>query len=176
MDNQQIILYFQSLKRLMSTLGLNHETQCRKWLEMYDGLSNNTPAFWNPRKDLPILLALIHPCFYYDHTGRYIGDELVIKHSKRNFGGKSSIRGCRINLLIPGAVCPYYHKGLKLTQDHMWPHSLGGATREDNRLAICETCNKQKSSSPLLFPGARVPVWLQNRAAKLFQLKSRNLI
>mgnify|MGYP006183417897 CR=1 FL=1 len=176
MDNQQIITYFQILKRLRSSLGLNHEMQCNKWLEMYSRLSSDTPAFWNAEKDLPILLALINPCFYYDKTGRNIGEDLVIKHSKRRFQSKSSIYGCRINFLIPSAVCPYYHKGVKLTHDHMWPHSLGGATREDNRLPICDVCNKQKSNSPLLFPGTRVPVWLQNRAAKLFQLKSRNFI
>ena len=176
MDNDQIKTFFHILRRLRFSLGLNPHAQCRIWLELYDSLSSDTPSHWLARPDLPKLLALVHPDFYKNSLGNDISESLVIKHSKRNYSKRRFDSHCKIDVLIPEAVCPYWHQGLRLRNDHIWPHSLGGATAVDNRLSICQTCNEQKSNSPLLFPGKVIPIWLKNRVSKLHQLKTQNFM
>ena len=171
MNNNQIIAYFKHLRKLRNYLGVDFNVQCNEWLNLYLLLGDN-PSFWGD-EDLPILLALVHPDFHYDRRGVNIGEHFEHPHSRRSFPkSKRIVSHCGISDLIEDALCPYW-RGEKLASDHLWPHSLGGATSTDNRLALCGTCNQQKSSSPLLYPGHWVPGWLRNRVQIMKRYKER---
>jgi len=171
MNNDQIIRYFKYLKKLRYYRAVNPSIQCDEWLNLYSNLKPDN-TLWDD-EDLPILLALVHPDFYYDRRGVNFGEDFEYRHSIRSYPKSKRIVGnCGISNLIKGATCPYWH-GEKLASDHLWPHSLGGATSEDNRYSLCSTCNEQKSSSPLLFPGDWVPGWLRNRIGCMKNWKER---
>lgn len=171
MNNIQIREYFASLKLLRLYLGVNPARRCDEWLALYSKIQT-TPSSWGPA-ELPILLALVHPDFYHDRRGENIGEQFLYPHSKRSFpDNKRWVQQCGISDLIDGAICPYW-RGEKLRSDHLWPHSLGGATSSENRLSLCEKCNLQKSNSPLLYPGSWVPGWLRNRVELMKEVKER---
>ena len=170
MEDEQVISYFESLKFLFDISG-NHETRCNGWVKVLRNLGDEKN--WNI-DDLPTLLALVHPDFYHDSRGLEIGSKLEPSHNKRVFTDRRiRPQSCGIEILIPGSKCPYWSGHVLLEADHLWPHSLGGATLEENRLSLCKQCNEHKSASPMLFPGNSVPNWLKNRVKQLYVLKSR---
>jgi hypothetical protein len=170
MEDEQVISYFDSLKILFDISG-DHKTQCEGWIKVLRNLGDKKN--WNI-DELPTLLALVHPYFYYDSRGVEIGSKLVPPHNKRSFTDrKIRSQSCGIEILILGCKCPYWSGHVLLEPDHLWPHSLGGATLEENRLSLCKQCNQHKSASPMLFPGNSVPNWLKDRVQQLYAFKSR---
>ena len=171
MNREQIILYFESVSELFSSLGRSADVQCDSWENLFDRLGRD-PSLWDDG-DLPILLALVHPHCYRDRREVDIGQHLSPPHSKRSFPrDRFRAEACGIEILIPGCSCPFW-RGEVLFSDHLWPHSLGGATTDENLLHLCEECNRHKSSSPMLFPGKSVPEWLKSRVLQIHKLKSR---
>ena len=168
MELPQILKYFETVKLLRSFSVDTHEIRCIKWLELYENLDPKNSHLWS-EKELPILLALIHPDHYYDKFGQDISTYL--HDISRTFRSSYQPVACEIDKLIADAHCPYYHSGSKLRKDHIWPWSLGGASSTDNLLFLCKDCNEQKSNSPLLFPGLSVPSWLKTRIITLSTLK-----
>jgi len=147
---EQIVLYFDSLRNQFSFLGRDYDLRCDEWLNLFEQLDGD-PGNWG-ESELPILLSLVHQQFYHDRRGQDIRESLNPPHSKRIFSRRGlTPEICGIGVLVPGATCPYW-RGEILQSDHLWPHSLGGATTEENRLSLCGDCNSQKSHSPLLFP------------------------
>ena len=170
MNNSQIDEFFGSLKGLFSFRGHSHEEQCKQWEKVLSGLDEGDKS---PEEELPILLSLVYPEFYRDWRGVDIGDKLKPSHATRQFKKNLYTGNCEIGKLVTGVECPFWKNGESLSGDHLWPHSLGGATCKENLLRLCKDCNTQKSSSPLLFPGHSVPEWLIIRVSQLRDLKMK---
>ena len=165
MNWDQLNTYFTTYKKLAVQLPMGHVNFNSVWLSLLP--ENHTMC--SDVSKLPILLALIHPDFTMDRYNR----PNTNPDYQKSFSKKTSRNMCRIDLLTEGHVnCPYNTKITDCHADHIWPVSLGGATTGENRLDLCGRCNRQKSNSPFLFPGHKVPRWLRIRVEELFKKKS----
>jgi len=171
MDLNQLSVYFSTYKKLQQKLPYGPEAFNSLWIE-------TVPAGgpeWSVEQ-LPILLSLIHPNFTYNRHGHPDRDR-DYSTSRKTFSKKYTTERCQLSKLLADAIqCPYQRREVRCQADHLWPFSLGGPTIETNKLALCEDCNRQKSNSPFLYPGDRVPRWLVLRVMQLKRSKERLIV
>ena len=166
MDLEQLSVYFSTYKKLQQKLPYTPDAFNSLWIEA-------VPAggpHWDV-EHLPTLLALIHPNFTFNKHG-YPDRDRDYSASRKTFPNKYTTERCQLSRLLGDHIqCPYHRRTVKCQADHLWPFSLGGPTIETNKLALCGDCNRQKSNSPLLYPGDRVPRWLVLRVMQLKRSK-----
>lgn len=123
--------------------------------------------------NLPRLLALIHPDFYFKNTSSF-DRNLSWKDNTRFTSGITQTDRCQareytfidcIFNSIPGL------RG-KCQADHRWPNSLGGPSVLDNRLILCRYHNGMKSNDISHFNWFAVPSWLKGYIEKIHRLKT----
>ena len=165
-QRQPVNQYLTRLSGLRHYIGLPGRS-CEFWLEQFDTLPpSNT---WGPGQ-LPLLLALVHPDFYFTSANAPLARD--IEHERPRMPTTGMDTQCQIWRLVKGAVCPFGRLGEKLRADHYWPYALGGANVIENRLSLCRTCNGMKAHSPWLYDFSHVPSWLRFRVCRLRALKS----
>lgn len=102
------------------------------------------------------------------------GDEamtaVVDRHSKSNGQGQGMnfVRPeKRIALYLrDGLACCYcgsgIEDGVKLTLDHLTPHSLGGSHHENNLVTACHKCNSARGNRPVEVFAAATAAYLNH--------------
>lgn len=168
-----IKIYYSRLRDLRLRLEFTSEERCENWIDLFEKTGLDIDSFqWNPIHT-SVLLALVHPDEFHDQRGEDISIHFETPHSKKSFTKRAVMdEDCQIGELINGVKCPYVdNKGVQM--DHLWPHSLGGPTHNSNMVYLCQTCNQQKSSSPLYFDFDTCPSWLVNRIKTMFAHKKR---
>jgi hypothetical protein len=127
-------------------------------------------------EELPKLLLLVHPYYYFNSSGKKIDEHLMPKH--RRGGGFSQDIGlydpCQIGKLID-VDCPFNEDSRsrgKCHADHHWPFVLGGANSLTNRILLCSYHNAVKTSGIYFFDWKKYPEWLDERLNQMFNLKS----
>jgi hypothetical protein len=122
---------------------------------------------------LPHLLSLIHPDFYYNGKGQYIGENLPWRKKNDFTSGISAEDTCQI-MILSGEQCPFNrlpHVRGKCEADHVWPNSLGGPSIFDNRLLLCKYHNGMKSNNTNVFHWDQEPGWLLQYLKSLYNMK-----
>lgn len=121
--------------------------------------------------NLPRLLALIHPDFYY-RGGKPIASSLPWR--SREFSDDIMMSDRCQAVEYTGVECVFNHlprvRG-KCEADHRWPNSLGGPSVLDNRLILCRFHNSMKSNDVFGFDWATVPSWLEGYLTRMLSLK-----
>ncbi len=103
-------------------------------------------------------LVLIHPVWL---EGLAEGQEDI--RGPRGFGPASIWLGCQARL-IWGYDC----NGGPLETDHMFPYGLGGPTRADNGLVLCQEHNRLKGHDVHLIPWEAYGFpWLDDQVARM---------
>ena len=122
--------------------------------------------------NLPSLLALIHPDFYFK-GGVALGSQLDRRNNTNFSGNMLSTDRCQAQEYT-GSPCVFntmpFARG-KCQADHRWPSSLGGPSILDNRLILCKYHNGMKSNDIAHFNWSRLPNWLDSYLSKLHRLK-----
>jgi len=157
---------------MRETFNKNLQDKNHIWIDKFDTLSNSLHI--EDLKALPSLLALIHPEFYFSHTGRSIIANIPWKTNGSNFyNGISKVDNCKSEVLN-GKKCEFNdfpEIRLKCHADHVWPNSLGGPSILDNRLILCRFHNTMKSNSINYFNWTVFPVWLKSYLNTIYSLK-----
>ena len=138
------------------------------WLKYYNEVVKEGYTCDN----LPRLLALIHPDFYY--SGRKSFENNIpwrkdnqftkgITETNKCQAGKYTKIECIFNSMrdIRG----------KCEADHHWPNSLGGPSILSNRLILCRYHNSIKTNNTYFFNWNEIPSWLKNYLEKIYRLK-----
>lgn len=123
-------------------------------------------------ENLPRLLALIHPDFYYKNGRPFVN--YIPWHRNANFSsGISNTSRCQSNLYT-GTAC-IFNSSLsirgKCNADHAWPNSLGGPSIIDNRLILCKYHNGMKGNDVYDYCWDKFPGWLQNYLGQIYRQK-----
>lgn len=112
-------------------------------------------------------MAMIHPFFYGD-----VGKTPCPIRGKRSFDRIDYFPHdvCQSELLW-GYKCPFGKQALEA--DHLFPHSMGGPTRSDNKVYLCKIHNQNcKGSDAHIYPWERgKPIWLDGLIEKIQQIR-----
>lgn len=165
----EYIDFLLSLKEKMSNITASNQDKI--WLNTYKKLMLNDGF---SEENLPFLLALIHPDFYYKNNDSF--SESIGWWKDGSFTrGITETSKCEINK-ISHKECAFNKfpeiRG-KCQADHFWPNSLGGPSILENRLIICKFHNAMKSNDILHFNWGKFPEWLKNIFFAFIILKSK---
>jgi len=123
-------------------------------------------------KNLPKLLALIYPDFYFKN-GVSFKKNLDWEKDKSFSSGISKTDNCQ-SIEYTNVRCIFNEipdiRG-KCQADHRWPNSLGGPSILDNRLLLCKYHNGMKSNEISHFNWNEIPNWLNEYLEKIRRLK-----
>ena len=126
-------------------------------------------------EDLPLIMPLIHQDFLFDSENKCI--RKIIGYTKTShFSSNITMNdNCKIHQIDRyGDSCifnDYPDIRKKCHADHFWPYSLGGPSKQENRLLLCEYHNGSKSNSILDVFWERYPIWLNSYLEEIYNLK-----
>lgn len=125
-----------------------------QWADAYTRFRSGT-------MEITEVLALAHPCHF-----REVRDAESIR-GPRLFTERNSAEWCRCqSSRVWGYECPMISDSYQA--DHLFPYQAGGPTIADNRIWLCPTHNRVKSSDIHLFPWEEpVPDWVDERLASI---------
>lgn len=138
------------------------------WIKYYKQITQSGYIVEN----LPKLLALIHPDFYYK-DGVSFDDNLSWKMKTSFTAGITRTDMCQAKEYT-GIECilnSFPDIRGKCEADHRWPKALGGPSIIDNRLLLCRFHNGMKSNDISHFNWAEIPIWLKKYIEQIKRLK-----
>ena len=138
------------------------------WLKAFSEVDVNGINVSN----LPIVLSLIHPDFYY-RKGEAFHESLPWRKKSSFTAGIRNTSMCSIDKLTM-VDCLFNEmpeiRG-KVEADHIWPNSLGGPSILDNRLLLCKYHNGMKSNDISNFTWEHPPSWVGKYLLEIYYLK-----
>ena len=136
---------------------------CDRWLELYNSLINPHETAEN----LPLILLLIHPKFYFNREG--INQHKHLGHTRKKM--KKKTPKCELSSIIKNISC---NSDARSEGDHHWPFTLGGSNDPANVISLCKQCNNWKSGNPWLYKWdvEEVPGWALLRLKQVHNLKA----
>lgn len=161
--------YFSELFRIKKRmLNMDNIFMDLIWLEEYKSIVSNG---FNAN-NLPYLLSLIHPNFYYCN-GIFFGSDIKWNRNKDFSSDITYTTPCMIERYI-GVNCIFNDdrniRG-KCEADHFWPNYLGGPSIKENRLILCSFHNGMKGSDISNYKWDEVPIWLESYLNNIRNLK-----
>lgn len=139
------------------------------WLQCYKNIALNG---WET-SNLPYLLALIHPDFYFKQGISLVGN-LSWKRTADFGTGITNTSKCMAKHYV-GDECIFNSipeiRG-KCHADHFWPNSLGGPSIIDNRLILCKYHNGMKGNDVYNYQWNSFPTWIKSYLEQLYRLKA----
>lgn len=154
------------IKNQMSNISYSDQDQV--WIDNYQKYTKNGYNL----KNLPHLLALIHPDFYVKINQSF---EPNLSWKKKNdfTNGIRNTTNCQA-IQLNNIDCIFNSmpqiRG-KCEADHRWPNSLGGPSILDNRLILCRYHNGMKSNDVSSFNWGVIPGWLSDYLEQIYRLK-----
>jgi hypothetical protein len=163
--NQYFLLLYELKKRMVNK---DYYSVDQIWLQEYERVIRAGFEIDN----LPNLLVLIHPDFYYK-KGVYFGDFLNWKRASSFTNGITETSLC-MWMKRTGVNCIFNNNRQirgKCEADHIWPNYLGGPSVYGNRLILCRFHNSMKGSDITCFEWDKFPEWLEPYINTIYNLK-----
>lgn len=162
--------YLYNLKQKM--INKTHTEKNRIWINEYENITSKGISV----KNLPKLLSLIHPDFYFNEKGEELSALLGWNRTSKFSSDISQTSICMWGYDI-GLTCIFNENRSirgKCQADHYWPNYLGGPSIKENRLVLCKYHNNMKGSDILNYSWNLIPTWLDEYLKKLYNLKRLN--
>lgn len=164
--------YFKCLLKHLSKIdSFDAYSKNQYWLDECNKILSNASNLC--LDNLPSIMSLIYPDFYFDSNGNYLGDHINHKSSTFNFGISFSDE-CQFQSIYFNGRCEFNaYKSIrgKCQADHLWPNSLGGPSILENRILLCKFHNIAKSNSIISDFWRLYPTWINEYLNRLYTLK-----
>lgn len=162
--------YFKSLYEIKSKM--NNKTYFEKnsiWITEYENIVSKGIII----KDLPKLLSLIYPDFYFNGKGEDLSKLIKWNRTSKFSSDITDTNICMWGHGI-GKKCIFNSDIMirgKCQADHYWPNYLGGPSIKENRVILCKYHNSMKGSDIYNYNWECIPSWLVNYLRAIYDLK-----